>query len=266
MGAALDEQHVVAGETGSARQGGAGLDMVRFAAASEATWPGERVELIGGWRLRLGDPKAGSRANSVWAAGPPGIATEAAVDAAEQAYAAAGLTACMQIWPGDDAVDDVLEARGWTLYDPCLILARPLDEPWPEAPRDTVAIRLDAPLAMAERLWTQGGIGPARQAVFHRAAGAKALFMGRVGQRPAGMIGVSLDGGVAVTQALWVDPACRGKGLGVTLMGAAGRAAAALGARVMAHAVVSDNAPARALYARLGFGEIGHYHYRRAPA
>ncbi|NCO15796.1 MAG: hypothetical protein GW902_01020, partial [Alphaproteobacteria bacterium] len=53
-------------------------------------------------------------------------------------------------------------------------------------------------------------------------------------------------------------------------VGAAATAAAALwaqglGARTLALAVTLANAPARALYRRLGFAPVCGYHYRRAP-
>jgi ribosomal protein S18 acetylase RimI-like enzyme len=49
------------------------------------------------------------------------------------------------------------------------------------------------------------------------------------------------------------------------LLEAAARFAAAHGADTLALAVAEANAPARALYRRLGMTEAGGYHYRIAP-
>ncbi|MEM6974179.1 MAG: GNAT family N-acetyltransferase [Pseudomonadota bacterium] len=263
-------ESVTAGAPGCAPGGAPGgvslPDMARFALASDVTWPAATVETLGGWNLRLSAEAAGSRANSAWVRSPADMAEDDAIDAVEAFYRSHGRAARFQIWPADAALDAALAARGWVPYDACAILARPAGGDWPAAGEGTAAVRLEMPLAMASRLWAEGGVGAERQAVFARAGGARALFLGRIGQQPAGMVGVTLDGEVAVTQALWVDPTLRGRGLGATLMAAAGRAAAELGATAIAHAVVTDNAPARALYARLGFQSVGHYHYRRAPA
>ena len=49
------------------------------------------------------------------------------------------------------------------------------------------------------------------------------------------------------------------------MTGAAAAWAAAEGAATLALAVTRANAPARALYARLGLAEAAAYHYRVAP-
>lgn len=54
-----------------------------------------------------------------------------------------------------------------------------------------------------------------------------------------------------------VAPAARGRGIGSALLQAAGNAAAKQGATTMFLEVVSDNAPARALYAAHGFQPVG---------
>jgi len=62
-----------------------------------------------------------------------------------------------------------------------------------------------------------------------------------------------------------VDPTVRGKGVGRALLAAILRQAASAGARTMFLEVDQDNAPALALYRRLGFIKVGERtgYYRR---
>ncbi|MEM6677140.1 MAG: GNAT family N-acetyltransferase [Pseudomonadota bacterium] len=246
------------------------IDSARFAAASDATWPAERVAWLGGWKLRFTDG-AGSRAASIWATGAPGMALETALDEAEAAYHASGLPPRAQLWPGDEALDALLETRGYRLYDRSLLMVRRLSEPLSALQRNDgagdereacTAIRVTTPLEVLDQIWAEGGVGPARRAALDRAPGPKHIFLGRVGMRPAGAAAIVLDGDIAVTQALYVSPIARRRGLAAVLMAALAEAAAAEGARLMTHAVVEENAGARTLYERLGFRAFGAYHYR----
>ncbi|MEM6357241.1 MAG: GNAT family N-acetyltransferase [Pseudomonadota bacterium] len=258
-------------------EGGALLTPERFARASDATWPGERIEWIGGWKLRFTEG-AGSRAASAWAAEaeapmePTAIA--ARIGEVTRAYGRAGLRPRFQIWPGDTQIDQALETAGWERYDRSLLMIRPaippieLPPPGPDAVREgreAMAVVVRTPIALLDEVWQEGGVGPARRAVLDRSQGPKAIFLGRVGMQPAGAVAMTLDGEVGITQALWVVPAARRSGLASVLMAAASRFAADAGASVIAHAVLEENMPAVRLYERLGFRPFGAYHYRQAP-
>ncbi len=56
---------------------------------------------------------------------------------------------------------------------------------------------------------------------------------------------------------MWVAPPARGQGLGAALVGAAAGWAVAQGADRLVARVFDDNAPATAVYARLGFTRDG---------
>jgi N-acetylglutamate synthase len=68
-----------------------------------------------------------------------------------------------------------------------------------------------------------------------------------------------------VVTALTVAGPARRRGLATAVMAALGSWGAARGARSCVLQVAAGNAPALALYARLGFTEHHRYHYRSAP-
>lgn len=96
----------------------------------------------------------------------------------------------------------------------------------------------------------------------------EASFGAAVGpDRLAGVVlTTQLSGSMAHIAQLVVDPDARGRGLGRSLVVAAARAALAIGCQSCSLLVADDNAPARALYASLGFVEQGRFlSARRAP-
>ena len=77
------------------------------------------------------------------------------------------------------------------------------------------------------------------------------------GDIPAGFVLARLGGGEAEIITIAVDTRARRKGLGRALMTRAGAEALARGAEALFLEVAEDNAPAIALYRRLGFEEVG---------
>lgn len=74
---------------------------------------------------------------------------------------------------------------------------------------------------------------------------------------PDGFILAQAAGGEAEILTLAVAPAARGRGLGRALVTAAARHAATMGANALFLEVEEGNAPALALYAGLGFLQVG---------
>jgi GNAT superfamily N-acetyltransferase len=87
----------------------------------------------------------------------------------------------------------------------------------------------------------------------------------RDGRIVSGAYAAMHDGWICL-EAVATDPAWRGQGLARQVVSALMSWGGAQGGDGMALQVTADNAPARALYVRLGFHrELYRYHYRREP-
>lgn len=226
--------------------------------AIDATWPGAETLRHGPWTLRRG-AGGGNRTSSATLDGPSGD-----IAAAEATMRAWGQVPLFMIRPGDEALDGALAERGYRLADAVVLFAAPAAALAPPEPDPLVSIG-PAPLAVMAEIWRHGGIGPERLAVMDRVAGPRAFLLGRTGDRPAGCGFVATAGGVAMLHALEVAPFARRRGVGAAMTRMAARWALEVGAERLALAVTRANAPARALYARLGMAEVAAYHYRAAP-
>ena len=128
----------------------------------------------------------------------------------------------------------------------------------------TAAVELRARGADVELLEADPAAGGHFRSVMTRAQGPRMTLMARAGDRPAGVAFVAVDGAIAMIHAIEVTPEHRRKGAGAVLMRSAASFAAEHGAAWLALAVTKANAPARALYERLGIARAGSYHYRVA--
>jgi GNAT superfamily N-acetyltransferase len=226
-------------------------------AALSATWPAAETLRLGPWTLRRG-AGGGNRASAATREGPGGEIAEA-----EAAMRAWGQRPIFQLRPGDADLDAELDARGYRLHDPSVLYAAPSAAL--ARPGGLAAIPCEAPLATMAEMWAADGVGRERLAVMARAPAPRTWLLGRLDDRPAGCAFVAASGGHAMLSALLVAPRARHRGLAARLVAAAAAWAAAAGAPTLALAVTADNAPARALYARLGMDEVARYHYRIAP-
>ena len=226
-------------------------------AAVAGTWPPARTFREGPWLLRDGQG-GGQRVSAATAEGPVGPEDLAAMEAAQ---AALGQPALVMVRPGEEALDALLAAGGYRVHDPVIGYAAPAEAlalPLPPA----TAIPHWPPLAMTCDLWAEGGIGPGRVSVMHRAAGPKTAIIARLGDVPAGAAFVAIHGGIAMLHAIEVLLRHRRHGAARRMVAAAAAWAAERGAATLALVVTEANAPARALYSSLGMAPVGHYHYR----
>ena len=231
-------------------------------AAIDATWPPAEFRSIGPWLLRRGDG-GGQRVSAA--------STEdqsADLAPAEAGMRAWGQTPLFLLTPDQIELDRRLAEAGYLVKDPVALYAAPTAS-LADGRDETVRVfRVNSPLAMVDEIWARGGIGPGRRAVMTRAQGPRMTLMVRAGDHPAGVAFVAIakiDGcGIAMIHAIEVQPEHRRKGGGGLLMRGAASFAAEHGAEWLALAVTEANAPARALYARLGIARAGSYHYRIA--
>lgn len=225
----------------------------RLAEVMEATWPPASRRCLGPFTLRDG-AGGGKRVSAASLDGP---FSDRDLDALEAAMA----EPLMLVREGEEALDDALATRGWRVVDPVVAYAAPVASLAAELP-PLAALPHWPPLEIARSLWAAGGIGPERNAVMERVTGAKTTILARKGDRSAGVAFVACHGENAMLHALEVSPPLRRKGVGATLLQAAANWAAEVGATRLSLVVTRQNAAARALYARLGMGVVGQYHYR----
>ena len=115
------------------------------------------------------------------------------------------------------------------------------------------------------RIWGAGGVGPGRRAVMARVTGPRTWLLARTGDVPVACAFLALHGDAAMLHALEVEAAHRREGHAARLTRAAAAWARDQGAATLALAVAEANAPAMALYDRLGMAEAARHHYRIAP-
>lgn len=227
-------------------------------AVIDGTWPAASVHTAGGFAVREG-LGAGSRVSAASLEAP---FAQADIDAAIAAHRALGQPPKFMIRPGEEALDAALAARGYEIFDPVVIYGAPVATLCQPVPPVT-AFAHWPPLNIARELWTDLGIGAARQAVMERAAGPRACVLGRKEDRAAGAMFIALHQGTAMVHALAVAPEMRRKGLAQAMMFEAARWAEAQGAQDITLVVTRANTAANALYQGLGMAEVGAYHYRR---
>lgn len=224
----------------------------------EATWPCLRKEELGAITLRVG-AGGGSR---VSAATAEAEISDDQIAEAEAAMQALDQPRLFMIRDGQVDLDAQLDRLGYVVMDPVVL--------WTCAPSlltDVPIPRVTTfdvwePLAIQREIWETGGIGPARLAVMHRAAGAKTALLGRWDDKPAGVAYVGLHGDIAMLHALEILPHQRRKGMGVWMMRQAAVWAEQHGAAELSVLCTRANVAANPLYSGLGMTEAGGYHYR----
>jgi GNAT superfamily N-acetyltransferase len=239
-------------------------DLERLAARS---WRGLEEERYGDWLLRASGGFTG-RANSVLVVGDPPADLPGAVDAVTRWYADRGLRPRAQVpAPGAERADAAFAAAGWTRDDDNLVLTAALDG-W-AAPGVTVDL---APAP--DDAWLVGyryrgtPLPPVAAEVLVNAVDPVFASV-RLDPAPTPLAavarGVLVDGWLCVT-AVTVDERYRRRGLATAVMAGLGTWARERGGHSCLLQVAGTNAPALALYERLGFTEHHRYHYRLGAA
>jgi len=238
----------------------------RIEEASLNAWPALHQLLYDGWIIRLSNGYT-KRANSVTPLYPSALEVEQNIAYCERLYRQQGLPPIFRLTshacpPG---LDEALAARGYRVMDPTLVWRLDLSPDALSPPsaswRQTT---LEEWLLTYTRL-SGGAPGSApKHAEILRAIALPTLYarLDGAGGEPVACGLAVLEGDLVGLFDLVTDPAARRRGHGTALLLGMLHWAASEGARHAYLQVVRDNAPARALYDRLGFRQVYHYWYR----
>ncbi|GAA1987737.1 GNAT family N-acetyltransferase [Amycolatopsis minnesotensis] len=227
--------------------------------ACAAAWRAPVRARLGDWLLRWADGFTG-RANSALALGDPGVPVPEALRAVCEFSHSHGIPPIAQVIHGS-AAEAAIAAAGWIEHSAhpaghevsvllgdagsapgdAEVLAEPTGEWW------ELCAGTSAPSEAQRYVLTTGDIG---YGVVHD------------GGRVAGAVRAAVVGDLLHVSRLAVRPSCRRRGFAVALMAAAGQWA---NHRECALQVSVRNAPALALYGRLGFTEHHRYRYWVPP-
>lgn len=206
-------------------------------------WRPFEEERYGGWWFGFAEGIT-KRANCALVVDP-----DADVSEVTSRYSARGLSPCVQVWPGEEAVDRRLADHGYRVVEPTLVLAREIDER-PEGPGTS---RIDDTPGPA---WT-GRPETRILGQVHTAYG--------VAERDLGRGAVVLDGESVGVCAMFTEPHARGRGTAGRLLADLLGWAHDRGARRAYLCVVADNVSALRSYERSGFTGGSEYHNRLLP-
>lgn len=226
----------------------------------DQTWPAARRFDQGPWTLREGQG-GGKRVSAATARGP--IAAPD-IDLAEQAMTDLGQTPLFMIRDGDEALDRMLEARGYAVVDPVVMYTLPVERLTDVPIPGVTAFNIWEPLAIMREIWAQGGVGPARLQVMARAK-EKTAILSRWKEKPGGVAFAAIHDGVCMVHAVEVLSHQRRQGVAGWMMRQAAMWAQSRGVEHIAVLCVAQNVGANALYRAMGFTEQGRYHYRQSP-
>jgi len=225
-------------------------------AALDATWPAAEVAEHSGWLVRNG-AGGGKRVSAA-----SQISLDADINVAVDAMRAMGQVPLFQVRGDETALDDALEAVGYSIIDPVWIYSAPTADLIDGLSEQSRVYRGQFAVAAMQEIWAAGGIGPARIKVMERAASPKSWLLTRIDDRPAGVAFVSVSGGIAMAHAIEVSTNYRRQGAVRVLLSGAATFAADNGAKHLALAVTKANVAANGLYQSLGMKVVAGYHYR----
>ncbi len=266
-------------------------DLERVAAAH---WRGTEEEWLGDWLLRAAGGFTG-RANSALPLGDPGLPLDDALAVVTRWYRERGLPPMIAV---PVPLDEDPSREPSTTREPSTsreadVQGRDLDEQltrrsWPTRPGPAFFMVADLPLAIPaselaggrevlaspepDDAWAaryhyrgQDHLPPVARQVL-TSAREQAFVSVRDGHDVLAIARLSIADGWAGLTAVEVHPGHRRQGLGVVITAASCEVAGRRGISSVFLQVEADNAPAQALYKRLGFTYSHRYHYRVAPS
>jgi GNAT superfamily N-acetyltransferase len=236
--------------------------------ASLKAWPGLEVEYDGAWVRRAANGYT-KRANSVQSLDPADDGdAEARLAASVRWFGERHLPPVFRVTPlAGPRLVAALDAGGWPTLDHSRLMAMDLGPTAPDRRGEVLAAGDPAFLEAQRRL----------QGYDATAAAGLAAVLGVLTVPAAGIVLHAADGtavaaalmsladGIVLTGNVVTAAGERRKGHAAAMMRTGLAWAYAQGARVAALNVLADNAPAIALYERLGYAAQYDYGYRRSP-
>ncbi len=226
-------------------------------------WPAPQVAECDGWLLRAGQGGY-NRINSVWTGRFHGDRA-LAIERAEAFYRSRGLKPRFQMLDLAEpaGLDAELDRRGYRRELACSDMAKVV-----------AGGALPAGISLAEDVTTDWlGLYAAEQPpekaaelplILAGLPARRAFIICRRGAAPAGVALVTRVGADAAVDCVLTGSVFRRSGVAHSVLQAAEAWAASEGVRRLVLSVVDDNTGAVALYARLGYRKLAHYHYRVA--
>lgn len=223
---------------------------------------------VDGWLLRFSPGKA-KRARCVNAVAPGRRAIDEKLAECAAVLAAAGLPLIVRITPFSQPpdLDDQLARSGLARIDDTRVMVRPT---LADLPMAAVPAGIDE--AVVDAAAYAGAVGalrgsPAGQIEAHaqRLALSPVPYAGVVWRRAGAVVACgqfAREGSLVGLYDVFTAPAARGAGLATALCTRLLSRARAEGASAAYLQVDAENAPARAVYHRLGFADGYAYHYR----
>ncbi len=224
---------------------------------------------LDGWLLRFSPGKA-KRARCVQAVADGRLALDERLALCAAVFAEAGLPMVLRITPFSRpaGLDDALAARGYGRLDDTRVMVAPACPLAAEPLQAGHTLQRCSAAEFSEQVgaWRSSSAGQ-RDAMAQRLLQSPVPYQGWLLRRSDD--GAVLACGQTATEAdlvglydVFTDPAVRGQGWARRLCSQLLGQAHAAGARVAYLQVDADNAPARAIYQRLGFADAYAYHYR----
>jgi len=230
-------------------------------------WPSAEDAEVEGWVFRFSGGET-RRTNSVNAT-PAAKSVKAVMSAAEGHYAERGMPLLFRTLSFQPEFEEELAAAGFVPEGGSCTLKADLSHEMP--PQSASVESYSKPPAdwIADKLRLSPA-GPSQEQAYRAMLGHLAVpaIFARIVHDGAGIslaYGAIVDG-ILVIESVVTDPAHRGKGLAGEVVGALMAWGGTQGAKISCLQAVADNAPAQALYRKLGFGaELYRYQYWRHP-
>jgi GNAT superfamily N-acetyltransferase len=235
----------------------------RIEAAAVMAWPALETADIGGWLWRCSDGGF-QRANSVSALAFHGDDVEAEIDEAERRYRTRHAPTQFQVSDVSEPpdLDARLAARGYRVHDPCITLAKPVV---PDAVAPACVSLAADPTDQWFVLYASSITADRRSAaprILKKVPHPRAFALTYRADRPiSSSLGVA-DGELCAIQCVATAGDARRQGGAAQALAAIESWAGRNGCRWLYLQTTLTNTPARTLYRRLGFVEVGRYHYR----